>query len=102
MAIDDWAWDKFTTVMANRLVITMKNLGHVISFVCAKQQVEPMRSLVTCPQGNFGVKKIEEVNHIYEETREKVDELFQSLLAEALSLSNKFGIEEKWSQSCGQ
>ena len=46
--INDWIWDKYTKVVANRFAITMKNLGHIISIVCAKQLLEPMRS------GNFG------------------------------------------------
>ena len=47
--------------MAKRLVITMKNLVHIISFVClCKQLLEPVRSLVTYLQGNFEFKKTEE------------------------------------------
>ena len=42
--INDWIWDKYTKVVANRFAITMKNLGHIISIVCAKQLLEPMRS----------------------------------------------------------
>ena len=85
--------------MANRLVITMKNFCHINSFLCAKQFVGPMRSLVTCLQGNFGFTKIKET---YNETREKAEVLFQSVYAEAVSLANEFGIEEKWSESWGQ
>ena len=32
--------------------------------------------------------------HIYKETREKADELFQLVYAEAVCLANEFGIEE--------
>ena len=46
--INDWIWDKYTKEVANRFAITMKNFGHIISIVCAKQLLEPMRS------GNFG------------------------------------------------
>lgn len=55
-----------------------------------------MRSLVSYLHGNFEFKKIKEVNHIYNEKREKVDDLFQTVLTEAVSLSNKYGIEQKW------
>ena len=48
------------------------------------------------------MKKIEEIIHIYKETRIKADELFQSAYVEAACLDNEFGIEKKWSQSCGQ
>ena len=42
--INDWIWDKYTKVVANRFAITMKNLGHIISIVCAEPLLEPMRS----------------------------------------------------------
>ena len=61
-----------------------------------------MRSLVTCLQGIFGLKKIEEIIHMYKETSEKADELFQSVDAKAVSLANEFGIKDKLSESCGQ
>ena len=35
-------------------------------------------------------------------THGKIDEKFQSVYARAVSLANEFGIEEKWSQLCGQ
>ena len=34
--IEAWGWDRNTKVMANGLVNTMKDFGHIISFVCAK------------------------------------------------------------------
>ena len=40
-------------VMANGLVSTMKDFGHIISFVCAKQLLEPTRPVVTSLQGKF-------------------------------------------------
>lgn len=45
------------TLIANRLVITVKNSSHIIYFVREKQPIEPMRSLVTCLQGKFWVLK---------------------------------------------
>ena len=47
--------------------------------------------LVACLKGNLGFKKIEVIIHIYEEPREKVDQLFQPVYAEATSLANEFG-----------
>ena len=115
--------------MTNRLAITMKNFGHIISFACAKQLLEPMpgaatrvvlwkktlaqvfscefceiskntfvtehlwmtvsamRLLFTCLKGSFMFKKIEEIIRTYKETREKADELFQSVYVEAVSLA---------------
>ena len=49
--IEDWGWDRNTKVMANGLVSTMKDFGHIISFVCAKRLLEPMRPVVTSLQG---------------------------------------------------
>ena len=43
----------------------MENLDHIISFVCAKQLLEPMRLLVTWLQENFAFQKTEEIIYIY-------------------------------------
>ena len=77
--------------MANKLVITVKKFGHIVSFVGAKNLLESMGRLVTCLHGSFGFKKIEEIIHIYKETSERTDELFQSVYTEAVSLGNDFG-----------
>ena len=47
--------------------------------------------------GSFASKKIEEIIHIYNETREKADDLiqFQWAYAEVDSLANELGIEKK-------
>ena len=90
-AIKDWVWDKHTKVMADRLFVIRKSFDRIASSVCVKQLLEPMRSLLTYLQRNFGFKKIEDY-----------DKLFQSLYVEACSLANEFGIEEKWSELCGQ
>ena len=79
----------------------MKNVDHIISFVCVKEMLKPMRSLVSCLQGNFRFKKAMEIIHIYKETLEKADQLFQSIYAETVCLAKEFHVEEKWSQSCG-
>ena len=47
--------------MTNRLVIKMKNFGHIVTFVRVKQLLEPMQSLITCLQRNFGFKKMDEI-----------------------------------------
>ena len=100
-------WDRNPRVMANELVSTMKDFGHIISFVCEKQLPEPMRPVVTSLQGKLaevyiGFKKIEEVIYIYEETREKADERFHSVYAEAVSLAEKFVSGEKRPRLCGR
>ena len=40
--------------------------------------------------------------HVYNETYEKADELFQLVYSKAVSLTNKFGIAEKLSKLCEQ
>ena len=86
--------------MDNRLAITMKTFGHIISINYAKQPLGPMWLWVTCLWANLGFEKIEKIIHIYNEAHEKVDELFQFAYAEAVSLAHKFDIEKEWSQSC--
>ena len=70
----------------------MKNLDHIISFVCAKQLLESMRLLVTWLQENFAFKKTEELIYIYKLVK-RTDEIFQSVYAEAVSSANEFGFE---------
>ena len=58
-----------------------------------------MRPLVTSLQSKlaevyFEFKRIVEILHMYEETRGNANERFQ-LAYEAVTLSNKFGAEEK-------
>ena len=51
---------------------------------------------------NFGFSKFKEIIYIYRETRVKADELFRSVHADAFSLANEFGVEEKSSRSFKQ
>lgn len=62
-----------------------------------------MWPLVTCLQGKlaevyFRFKKIEDIIHIYEDHMKRLTNWFQSVYAEAVTLTNKFGTEEE--QSC--
>ena len=47
-AIEDWICDKYIKALANKLVITKRNFGLIISFTYAKQLLEQIQSLVTC------------------------------------------------------
>ena len=78
--------------------MTPKKFGYIISFVCAKQLVEPMRISVTCPQGSLRFKKKGEIIQTYK----TADELTQSVYTEAAILADEFGISEKSSESCRQ
>ena len=53
-----------------------------------------MRLLVTFLQGNFRFRKIEEIIHMYKESRDEADKLFQSVYTKAVSLANEFSIEK--------
>ena len=105
-SIEGWVWDRHTKALVKENVKTMKNFVHIIIFACEKQLLESMWSLVTCLQENSGFRKSEEIIHIYKETREKGDELFQfqfqSTQAEAVSPVKEFCIVEKCSKSCGE
>ena len=90
--------EKHTKVVANRLAITSKKFGYIISLVCAKQLVEPMRISVTCPQGSLRFKKKGEIIQTYK----KADELTQSVYAEVAILADEFSISKKSSEPCGQ
>ena len=48
-----WNWDAKTKTMANGLRHTMTNFQHIVSFVCAKEMLEPMRPLVCALQGEL-------------------------------------------------
>lgn len=56
--IKDWIWDKYAKGRGNKLITTIKAFGYIVSFICAKQLLEPMQSLVTCQQFNFVFKEI--------------------------------------------
>ena len=80
--------------------MTMKNFWDIISFVSVTLLLEPVRPLVTILYGKlaevyFEFKRIEEIVHIYEETRENADERFQLVYAEVNTLTRKLGSEEK-------
>lgn len=64
--------------------------------------LEPLRSSVTCLQGNIGFKKTRRSIISTKTACEKTDELYQSVHAKAVSLTNEYGVGEKWKQSCGQ
>ena len=55
-----------------------QSFGYIVSFICAKEMLEPMRPLVTALQGRlvevyFGFQKIEEVINCYAEIRSAID-----------------------------
>ena len=58
--------------MTNRLFIILKNSGHIISFVCARQLLGSMRYWLPAYR-EIWAEKIEEMIHIYKETHKKAD-----------------------------
>ena len=62
--------DAKTKIMANGLRHSMRCFGHIVGFIWAKEMLEPIRPLVTAPQGRhvevfFSFQKIEEVISSY-------------------------------------
>lgn len=88
-----------------RLFCHSKRLLHIISSLGLQQLVETIQPLVTCLQSKlagvyFKFEKIEEIIDIDEETCEKTDGWFQSVYAEAVSMTNKLCTEEEWPRLC--
>lgn len=62
--------DAKTKIMANGLRHSMRCFGHIVGFIWAKEMLEPIRPLVTAPQGRhvevfFSFQKIEKVISSY-------------------------------------
>ena len=95
-AIEDWVWDKHKSNSKQTCHHHEKlRLYHQFLFVQSNCQNQ-------CNLGNFEFIKIEGIIHIYKETGEKPDDLFQTVYTDAVNLVKEFGIEEKWSASQGQ
>lgn len=104
---EDWSWDAKTKTMANGLRHSMISFGHIFSFVCAKEMLEPMRALVTALQGRlvevyFGLQKIEGIIKCYTEIRNAIDAWFQRMYQKALSLSELVGGSEERPRICSR
>ena len=89
---EEWSWDAKTKAMANGLRHSMISFGHIFSFVCAKEMLEPVRLLVTALQEKFaevyfGFQKIEKIIKSYTEIRNAIYAWFQRMYKKALSLS---------------
>ena len=104
---EDWSWDAKTKTMANGLRHSMISFGHIFSFVCAKEMLEPMRPLVIALQGRlveayFGFQKFEEIIKCYTEIRNAIDAWFQRMYQKALSLSELVGGSEERPRLCSR
>ena len=78
--------------------ITMKKFDHIISFICPKATVRSNTIIDYPPRGQFLVLEDWGDNSYHRETQEKTDEVLQSVYVEAVSLTDKFGIEKKCTQ----
>ena len=85
--------------MVNRTYTSLKNFWQIISFVCVRNLLEPVRKLA---EVYLRFKNIEEILYMYKQMFEEADERFQSVYVEAITLANKAGTEEKWSCPCEQ
>ncbi|KAG1676109.1 hypothetical protein GQR58_014439 [Nymphon striatum] len=88
----DWNWDAETRSMANGLRHTFTSFEHIVSFVIAKQGLEPMCPLVSCLQGEMmdvypGFQKVHQIVSFYANLRSTVDDFFSHVYDEAIKLS---------------
>lgn len=93
---ESWQWVSSTQTLANGLRHTMRRFGHIFSFECAMDMLEPMRPLVSALQGHlvevyFGFKKVEEVITNYTDIRSGIDAWFNRLCMKLLHLSGLVG-----------
>ena len=78
----------------------MTHFGHVVSFVCSKELLEPMRPLVNTLQGRdvevyFGFRKMDEVIASYNDIQRGIDMWLQQIYAMVLRLSELVGAVEE-------
>ena len=75
-----------------------EKFDHIISFICPKATVRSNTITDYPPRGQFLVLEDRRDNSYHRETQEKTDEVLQSVHVEAVSLTDKFGIETKCTQ----
>ncbi|KXJ05465.1 52 kDa repressor of the inhibitor of the protein kinase [Exaiptasia diaphana] len=102
---EEWSWDGKTKAMANGLRHTMTDFGFIVSFLCAKEMLEPMQPLVSSLGKDvmlksiyFGFQKIEEINSNYVDIRKEIDAWFAPLYDKILSLARTVGSNEQRSR----
>jgi len=93
--------------MANGLRHSMISFGHIFSFFCAKEMLEPMRPPVTALQGSlvevyFGFQKNEQIIKSYTEVRNVIDAWFERMYQKTLSLSELVGRSEERRRVCSR
>ena len=93
--------------MANGLRHTMTNFGHIVSFVCTKEMLEPIRPIVCALKGElvevyFGFQKIEEVTSCYRDIRNEIDSWFQRMYEKAVTLAKMVGSTEQRPRVCSR
>ncbi|KAG1666870.1 repressor of the inhibitor of the protein kinase [Nymphon striatum] len=103
----DWNWDAETRSMANGLRHTFTSFEHIVSFIIAKQGLEPMCPLVSCLQGEMmdvyhGFQKVDQIVSFYENLRSTVDDYFPHVYDEAKNLAESVNSEEKCPRISGR
>ena len=91
-----WNWDSETRTKANGLHHTFTNNEYIVSFICAKELLEPMRPLVSSLQGELmeiylGFKTIDQVIESYQLIRDDIDSWFNRMYAKVLRLVENIG-----------
>ena len=100
-----WNWDSETRTKANGLRHTFANFEHIVSFICAKEMLEPMRPLVSSLQGELMeiylcFKKIDQVIESYQLIREDIDSWFDRMYAKVLRFAENIGSQEQRPRIC--
>lgn len=89
---EEWSWDANTKTLANGLRHAMTKFGHIFSFSCAKEMLEPMWPPVSPLQAclvevYLGFKKIDDVKNFYNGIRSELDPWFECIYEKVLKLS---------------
>ena len=100
-----WNWDSETRTKANGLRHTFTNFEHIVSFICAKEMLEPMRPLLSSLQGELmemylGFEKIDQVIESYQLIRDDIDSWFNRVYAKVLRLAESIGSHEQCPRMC--
>lgn len=101
---NNWNWDRNTKTSKWH---TFVNFGHIISFICAKEILEPMRPLVKALQGRLVevylcFSRVDEVASCYADIRSEVDMWFKNMYVKVQALAALVGSAEQFPRVCSR
>ena len=103
----DWKWDSESRTMANGLSHTFASFEHIVTFIIAKEVLEPIRPIAESLQGRlqevyFGFGKIDAVKSTYIRIRDTMDFEHDRIYSKACKLAEEFGTEEHMPRVAGR